>query len=101
MVQMNAENAAAARFARHEGNREVAQRGPSRVFLDPPPSKAPVMDPRGLIEDSFGPGRSKPGGIVWHVLQYGRACLLYLHNWGAGLETVTTLDTSRPCFDLV
>lgn len=38
---------------------------------------------------------------VWRVREFGRPCLVSLHTWSSGAQTVTIFDSSRPTYDAV
>jgi hypothetical protein len=48
-----------------------------------------------LIQQYLGPGESGDGEVVWRINRFGRACILYLHRWNGGRETVTSMDSAR------
>ena len=38
---------------------------------------------------------------VWRLSKFGRACLVYLHTWSNGSQTVTTCDSARTALEAV
>ena len=38
---------------------------------------------------------------VWRVRDFGRPCLVSLHTWSNGAQTVTIFDSSRPAYDAI
>jgi hypothetical protein len=54
-----------------------------------------------LITSILGEGRARDNEVVWRVTQFGRPCLVYLHSWASGPQTVTTLDSARPAHSMV
>jgi hypothetical protein len=50
---------------------------------------------QALIEQYLGPGESADNEVVWRVTRFGRACIVYLHRWSGGRETVSSMDSGR------
>jgi hypothetical protein len=44
----------------------------------------------------LGPPERDGATRVWRLNKFGRACLVYLHTWSNGSQTVTTCDSARP-----
>ena len=64
--------------------------------LSAPPHRRESRTEAGeIIERYLGPGQSHPGETFWRVTKFGRPCLVYLHTWANGSQTVTTLDVAR------
>jgi hypothetical protein len=38
---------------------------------------------------------------LWRVREFGRPCLVSLHTWSNGAQTVTIFDSSRPAHDAI
>ena len=53
-----------------------------------------------LIEERLGAGQVNGSEVVWRISRYGRACIVYLHRWEGGRETITSMDTARPSVGL-
>src|ERR1051325_3657785 len=49
----------------------------------------------GLITSILGMGMAKENEVVWRLTEHGRPCLVSLHSWASGPQTVTTLDAAR------
>jgi hypothetical protein len=58
----------------------------------------PALD---LITSILGRGQAKDNEVVWRITAHGRPCLVYLHSWASGPQTVTTLDSARPSHSMV
>src|SRR5262245_15078298 len=76
---------------------------PARREAPPTPryqisTAGPALD---LITSMLGPGEAKHNEVVWRVASHGRPCLVYLHAWASGPQTVTTLDAARPSHSIV
>ncbi len=38
---------------------------------------------------------------LWRIREFGRPCLVSLHTWNSGSQTVTIFDSSRPAYDAI
>jgi hypothetical protein len=54
-----------------------------------------------VITSILGAGQAKYNEVVWRIAAHGRPCLVYLHSWASGPQTVTTLDSARQSHAMV
>jgi hypothetical protein len=54
-----------------------------------------------LVRSVLGKPEVQGTIALWRIREFGRPCLVSLHTWNSGAQTVTIFDSSRPAYDAI